>query len=393
MRTHAYLLAYFEPNNGFEKYGSDVLLRTQDLAKKYNNHIYFAYTGAFPIAPTPKFKTIDLTTVANMDLWDKGASKSLKWMNESKATNDMRNLPIGNQVFNNIKFCIIDPDNNQRRSALAVSTNKLLPKSLQVLVNDTAASVYLLHSISGAQYNEVASYITFIYAGGTSSSNYIFNKKDVVGWWYPEVKHNDYAGVAWKGINPLSTGVGVCWMAIDNPFPTRKIAKLQFTASEKGGIYAVLGVTICDQQHYVKPNGPSYGGPNNWAAGNIMGGLIEGIAGIKNISLAYENSNVSPRWMSAGIDTVNVTANFAASNGYVSYKYTNNKATGTVNVILTGSGKVSKFHFLLPDLVQNVKSVLVNRIPIDFKLSKIENSNYIDIDLQLDNIKNILIIY
>jgi hypothetical protein len=328
-----------------------------------------------------------------MDLWDKGASKAVKWMNDPRATNDMRNLPLGNQVFANINFNIIDPEKNQRRSALAMSNNKLLPKSQQVAVNERAASVYLLHTYSGSVGITVVSSMSFIYDDGTSSTKYIFPTDDIVGWWYPALKHNKYAGVAWEGTNPLSTSVGVCWMAIDNPFPEKKIAKIQFNASEENSIYTVLGVTISDQPHYVKPKGPSYGGPDNWAAGNMMGGIIEGIAGVKNISTGYENSIVSPRWSSAGVDSVSVTANFAASNGYVSYKYSNNKATGTVNVLLTGSGKDAKFHFLMPNAISTVKSVSVNSQPVNFKISKIENSNYLDIDLLLSQVQNIEIKY
>ena len=379
--------------NGFEKYGTDVLLRTLELAKKYNNHIYFSYTGAFPTPITPIYKTVDLSTVANMDLWDKGASKSIKWMDDPRELNDMRNIPLGNQIFNTIRFNIIDPEMNQRRSVLAVSTSNKLPSSQQVIVNDTAASVYLLHSLSGSEKNKIASSITFIYADGTSTSNYIFNKKDISGWWYPAIKSNNFAGVAWKGTNPLSTGVGVCWMAIDNPFPNKKIAKLQFNASDEGGIYAVLGITLSSQPHYVKPKGPSYGGPDNWAAGNIMAGLMEGIAGIKNTSLAYENSIISPRWTSAGVDSVSVTANFAASNGYVSYKYVNDKFRKKVNLILTGSGKDTKIHFLLPDSTTTVKSVAVNNQQCSYKLSKIENSNYLDIDVCLNQVLKIEINY
>ena len=235
--------------NGAEKYGADVLLRTLEMAKSSNNHLYFAYTGAFPTPAKPVYKTLDLSKVANMDLWDKGGANSVKWMNDARPENDMRNIPTGNQIMNNILFHIVNPEENQRRSAVAVSTNKALPKSSEIIVNDTAASVYLLHSYSGNGKNEVAASFSIQYADGTSYTTYIHNKTDISGWWYPAIKNNDKAGVAWLGTNPLSTGVGVCWLAIDNPFPNKKIAKFQIKASEEEGMYAVLGITLSNKPH------------------------------------------------------------------------------------------------------------------------------------------------
>ena len=65
----------------------------------------------------------------------------------------------------------------------------------------------------------------------------------------------------------------------------------------------------------------SFGGPDNWAAANAMAALVEGLAGVKNEGLAYEKVTLSPRWVSAGVDTVDVTVKYAASEGYIAYKY------------------------------------------------------------------------
>ena len=57
-----------------------------------------------------------------MDLWDKGAKGVFPWMNTTRPGNDMRGIPTGEQVFNKIAFDIIDPEENQRRAAIGVST-------------------------------------------------------------------------------------------------------------------------------------------------------------------------------------------------------------------------------------------------------------------------------
>jgi len=379
--------------NGYEKYGSDILERLLDLARKHDNKIYFSYTGSIPPAPSaPTFKTIDISHVTNMDIWDQGNKATHAWMNETEKGNDLRGLPVGLQTFNGIEFNVLDPEKNNRRSVIGLSTTKNFPSQVQVSINDTAGSVYLLNSASGVGKGKTAGAMTFIYSDGTSVSKYIFENKDVVGWWFPMLKTN-HSGIAWAGPNLFSTHVGVCWTVIDNPNPSKKIEKLQFNASLEGGIYSVLAISLANKPHYVKPDEISFGGPDNWSSGNGMGALIEGLAGLKNETVGYENVTLSPRWTSAGVDTVNVTANLVASNGYVSYKFKNDSNAKTISLLVTGSGKEAKTHVLLPENMKTVKTVTLNDKPLEFTLSKVEGSNYVDFKLPLTQIQSVLIQY
>ena len=378
--------------NGFENYGSDILNRLYNLGKQYNNRIYFAYTGAYPTPDKAKYKTIDFSKNANMDFWDKGGKNAFKWMNENRQGNDLRNFPTGNQVFHNIKFDIINPVENQQKAAIAVANLKGFPSEVEVSINDTAQTVYLIHSTSANKNDKTVGSISFIYTDGTTASKYIYSGKDLVGWWFPKLE-KDNAGIAWSGINPVSAGVGVCWAAIQNPNPSKRIKKLRFNASIEGDIYSILAITLADKPHYVKPNSVSYGGPDNWAAANAMRSLIEGLAGIKNTGLGYETTEISPRWASAGVDSISVTANLVASGGYVAYQFKNDISTKTISMNITGSGKNSKLHLLLPSLNTTVKSVLVNNQPVNFNFSKVEDSNYLDIDLIFSKIQRLAIKY
>ena len=379
--------------NGYEKYGVDILTRFFELGKKYHNKIYFAYTGAFPTPPAIHYKSVDMSKTANMNLWDTDLKTTLRWMNDKTSGNDMRNLPLGQRVFDNIKFNIIDPSKNQGKAVIAVSNvDKALPSRVQVQIDDTAKTVYLMHSISGIKKGNVAGSVTFLYRDGTSASQYIFIEKDVIGWWFPVLK-SDNSGIAWLGSNPVCTRVGVCWSAIQNPYPSKQIDKLRFDASLEGGIYAVLAITLADQPHYVKPKGESFGGPDNWAAANGINALMEGLAGIKNTGLAYESSTISPRWMVSGIDSINVTANLSASNGYISYQFKNDKSGKTITLNITGSGKNSKLHLLLPESTSKIKAVSINNRPVNYKLSKIENSIYLDVDLLFPQVQKLVIVY
>jgi hypothetical protein len=364
-----------------------------DLIKRAGNRLWFAYTGSIPPPPPdPVYKTIDISKAANMDLWGIGGAGSFPWMGADRPGNDMEGLPTGEQVFRNIKFNIIDPEKNQRRSVIGLSYGKGWPREAEVPVDDSAKCVYLLHSSSDNIPSGFAGAITFRYTDGSEVSRNIVKFRDVTNWWFSELD-NERAGVAWWGPNKVSTKVGVCWAAIDNPEPGKKIDRLIFHAPIEGGVYAVIGVTLSDRVHYIKPKVESFGGPDNWAASNGMAALVEGLAGVKNTGLAFESVKLSPRWSSASADSVDVCIRFAASDGYVSYRYKHDRQNREIDLLLTGSGKEMEGHILLPGSAEKALSVICDGAPVPFKMSAVENSKYIDFSLPLDRIHSIIIKY
>ena len=379
--------------NGYEDYASDILNRMLDLGLKNGHKIWFAYTGSIPPPPAkPDYKSVDISSVANMDLWDKGGKGVFTWMNADRPGNDMRGLPTGDQTFHDIPFTVINPDQNHRKSAVAVSVMPGFPREAGVNVNDTARSVYLLHSSTDNIPARIAGAVTFVYADGTEASRYIMKGKDVTNWWFSTLK-TDYSGIAWAGPNPVSTRVGVCWDAIDNPEPGKKIARLVFHAPLEGGIYVVLGVTLADKVHYVKPAVESFGGPDNWAAATCMAALIEGLAGVHNTGLAYSDVALCPRWTSASVDSVGVTTRFAASEGYVAYQYRLSPDKKQIELVVTGSGKDMKVHLLLPEGISRVTTVSDGKDNVPFEISETEKSKYVDFNLNLPEVQEITVKY
>jgi len=304
----------------------------------------------------------------------------------------MRGLPVGDQVFENIPFKVIDPTVNQRRSAIALSYDNGFPGSAEVLIKDSAPTVFLLHSSSDNIPSEFAGAITFLYSDGTERSRNIVKFKDVTNWWFSSLNSVN-AGVAWSGPNPVSTKVGVCWAAIANPEPEKMIEKLIFRAPIEGGIYAILGITLADKPFYIKPSTESFGGPDNWAAANAMAALVEGLAGVKNKGLAFSKAELSPRWCTAGTDSVNVTICFPSSGGYLSYCYKNNRDRGEIYILVTGSGDELSGHVLLPRETKSVKSVTIGGATVSFTVSKVEKSQYADFKASLGKVQRIMISY
>ena len=380
--------------NGFEDYASDVMSRMVALIKKHEGRLFFAYTGSIPSPPPPaQYTTVDISAQANMDLWDKGNSNAFTWMDAGKSSgNDMRNLPTGDQIFHGIAFRVVKPENNQRRSVVAVSTKPGFPRQVEIPVNATSGAVYLLHSSSDNIPSLVAGAITFSYSDGTEASQYLLKGKDITNWWFSSLD-NERAGVAWWGPNPRSTKVGVCWAAIDNPHPQKTIRSLMFHAPLEGGIYAVIGVSLADQPLYLRPKEVSYGGPDNWAAATGMAALVEGLAGVNNDGLGFSEVTLSPRWTSASVDSANVTVTFPASKGYVAYRYRHQPERKLIELQLTGSGSVVRGHLLLPKGVSSVRGVTVNGRRLDFGISKIEDSRYLDFNLLLPLVQMVEISY
>jgi hypothetical protein len=379
--------------NGFESYGYEILDKLYALGKEHGNRIWFAFTGSIPPAtPPPQFKILDISSQANMDLWDQGGSNIKPWMNTTRPGNDMRGIPLGAQVFHQIPFTVLDPLKYGRKSVIGVSTLSGFPARVEVPVSDTAAAVYLLHSSSDNIPARVAGAITFRYTDGTEASKYLMKGEDVTNWWFSDLA-NEHAGVAWWGPNPCSTKVGVCWAVINNPNPAKKIDRLIFHAPLEGGIYAVLGITLANRPQYAKPTVESYGGPDNWAAANAMAALIEGLAGVKNDGLAFDRVTLAPRWACSETDSVDVTIQFAASKAYLAYQYHLDKVKKEINIRLTGSGNTIHGHVLLPQGCNGVESVSANGKKVIFTSEKMENSIYADMDLVLPAVQNLNIKY
>jgi hypothetical protein len=302
----------------------------------------------------------------------------------------MRGLPTGEQVFGNISFRVIDPALSKRRAAIGLSYAPGFPHSATIPVGDYAPAVYLLHSSSDNIPSAFAGAVTFRYSGGREITRNIVKFRDVTNWWFSSLS-NERAGVAWAGPNPVSTRVGVCWAAIDNPEPEKQIESLTFHAPLEGGIYAVLGISLSDRPHYVKPKVESFGGPDNWAAANAMAALVEGLAGIRNDGTAFDRVTLSPRWPSAGVDSVDVSIRLAASGGYVAYQYRFDRLHKRIRLTLTGSGQSVEAHILLPESLTGVVSVTVNGTPADYRVTTAEQSRYVDLALSLPAVRQVIL--
>lgn len=365
--------------NGYETYGIDILDRLYSLGKKYNNKIYFSYTGSIPPPPPPPvLTTINLGKVANMDIQTIGGKDALPWMNSKREGDDLNNLPVGIQHLKKIAFDITDPFRNNRKSAVAVSNQKNFPSRVEIPVNKKAGAIYLLHTASKPSSENIAAAMEIVYADGTKTTQYLVMEKHLTYWWFSNLK-TDRSGIAWYGENKVSKGVGVSWCAIDTN-PEKEISKIVFNAAADATIYTLLGLTLSDAPHYIPVNPVSYGGPDNWAAATAMAALIEGLAGVKDspASEAYDKPVIAPRWTMTSTKKIDVTVLYPVSKGYVAYELRHDESKKEIEIHVTGSGDKLHFHFPIP--VGSVKS-LTAASAIPFTTTQVESTTYVDFEV------------
>ena len=156
--------------HGFEAYGADVLGRVLDLAKSSGDQIWFAYTGAYPPVPEPRFTPLDLSKQANMDLSGQGAPGVPRWM-AAEPDDHLGGLPTGRQDFAGVPFVVADPAANGRRGAVAVSRRPGFLEQVSVPVGARAGSIYVLHSVGNAGNLKVAGAIMLRYEDGTDATS------------------------------------------------------------------------------------------------------------------------------------------------------------------------------------------------------------------------------
>ncbi len=379
--------------NGYENYGTDILNRLYELGKKYDDKIYFSYTGSIPPPPpSPVIMPLDLSPFANMDSWTNSNPEVHAWMNAKRDGDDFRNLPTGDQTFSNIPFHVIDPEKNNRKAVLAVSRSAGFPSTVEIPVNRPAGAIYLLHTGSKPASENISGVVIFKYADGSSRTNYMVYGKQLTYWWFSELK-TDYSGIAWYGKNKVSEGIGLSWCVINNPEPQKEITSLVMEAPAGNGIYTVFAISVSDRKYELPVSPVSYGGPDNWAAATAMAAMVEGLAGVKNSAgtRAYSNPTISPRWSSTKSDTSNVSIRYAASGGYVAYRFIQIRNKNEIELLATGNGKKIHCEVLLPGKTAKIKSVSINATSVPYSIRKIEQSAYVVFDMANNDLKKAVI--
>jgi hypothetical protein len=118
---------------------------------------------------------------------------------------------------------------------------------------------------------------------------------------------------------------------------------------------------------------------DGWGAGAMLAALIEGAGGVADNGARFDDATLSPRWAAdADARDVRVVARYAASGGYVAYRW--QLGEGSIRVRCTGSGEAIRLRILAPPKMKP-SAVLVNGQPTALEVDDINGSRYAVVDV------------
>ncbi|MBC8112089.1 MAG: hypothetical protein H7Y04_13605, partial [Verrucomicrobia bacterium] len=114
--------------------------------------------------------------------------------------------------------------------------------------------------------------------------------------------------------------------------------------------------------------------PDNWGQAAVVSAMIEGLAGVVDKDKLFENTEISPRWLAAGINQADITVAYGASQKSVSYQFQH--LNRTLKLTLTGNAKNYTVRIFLPKGIQAGK-LTVNGKNMSGTVEKIRESYYL----------------
>jgi hypothetical protein len=321
--------------------------------------------------------------------------------------NDLHEMPTGPLTLADVKFLVADPAANGGRGCLGLSQRVGYAPRAEIPIPSTGAaapgaagvgvgvgSVYFLHTVSRVGGGGLAGTVTLHYADGTHFTQEVIPGRHVCSWWYPEAPDRRTTAVAWHGQNKLASSVGVVAWGLDNPFPGKTLTRIVLEGPPSaGGLWLVLGVTLCTAPVHFPPSPVSFGIPDNWGAAAVVYALVEGLAGVKDLGTAFDDALLAPRWTAGRVQAAAATITYPASGGYVAYRYRHDPAGRTLNLTVTASGHICRFHVLLPQGHQGVRSVAADGQAVPCSVSAVEESFYADFELDASSPREVTIAY
>lgn len=374
-------LAHGAFENGFEKYGADILDRMILWGENHEGYFPCCLRGdKVPDNVSAKFAEIDLRATANTDFkgTDEKNPNPVGWLNEG--ANDLSEMPVGKRKFQNVPFDVIDPSGNEGRACIGLSTKPLYKKEVSLNVGKKAESIYFLHACSGG--HSISGWATLEYSDGDKYVQYMEINRQIGSWFIP--KDSVFAGggmkfispdlrVAWRGRNQKFDNVGIYVYGMNNPQPEKMIEKITLTASETGNVWFVLAITFSDSPPALPRTDVSFGIPDNWGAAAVVYALAEGLVGIKDTGVSFDRVKISPRWTVAETARAETCITYPTSGGYAAYEYSANKKE--ISILSASSAQKSEFEILIPENRLPGK-LLVDNKKIKYKTRSIGKSVY-----------------
>ncbi len=209
------------------------------------------------------------------------------------------------------------------------------------------------------------------------------------------------------------------WFSIDPPFPNGIFGEEKLVAGAycNGGIMPLVGGELArasfehgEEEYGVKqlltyeeltrnnetylwyfPDGrsssvetsvsPEATPTDGWGSSAFLYALMEGLAGIVDEESLFRSVRLSPRWVAAKADEVDVQATYAASGASFGYTFLHRPSSRSMEIDIRGSARVN-LHVLLPKDTRAVR-VLWNGRRMKHAQRQIGSSRYVDAAVEL----------
>ena len=120
---------------------------------------------------------------------------------------------------------------------------------------------------------------------------------------------------------------------------------------------------------------------DGWGSSAMLYALVEGLAGIVDHQKLFQRVRLSPRWIVTGRNEATVSTAYGASGAAFEYSFGHNDSAKTIELILHGKA-ATHLHLLLPSGAK-AAGAKVNGKKVRFVNNKVENSSYVDVEIEL----------
>ncbi len=200
------------------------------------------------------FTKLDLRPYMTTGFADQTSGDGQGGWTDQGSTNDLSAFTLrGEQVFEHIPFDIVEPNENNGKSVIALRQffGGVFTDEVTIPVGQKAAGFYVIHAFS---YDDslIATY-TFRYTDGTEHDVQILKNRQIYNWWGNQ--ESDVVRLIWSGENPeastynmpISLGMFPC----ENPFPDKQIESIRLRSETEDCAAMVLAITLADQGLYL----------------------------------------------------------------------------------------------------------------------------------------------
>ncbi|MBD2844059.1 hypothetical protein IDH44_02555 [Paenibacillus sp. IB182496] len=354
--------------HGSEAYALDILKRIDELSERTDGYLHASYLGAVEPAAKADFTMLNLVPCINGDFLSEHDVVHASELASSDPW-EWRGPLSGEIRYGDIPF----------RVDGSVSLVPGSKPSIVIPADQACASINFLHTMSG---KSPVGHIHLEYEDGTRHVQYVSEGSEIVRWFQSErgERFGRYRQsrlrIAWQGCSPACERIGVAVYSMANPYPDKVVRSIVLEHSGMSNEWHLYGITLSNVEEVLPKSPISYGIPDVWGSASVACALIEGLAGVKDLSGAFRQVRLSPRWSCADVTDIAVSARYPASSGYVSYRYRYRRSSREMELEVTSGGEGIELRCLLPEGCLGIADARVNGVEAPHTTERIEHSVY-----------------